>query len=888
MAFLLPFCLGLLIYAHLKIAPFGSNTMVYSDAEGQYISYFSLYQDILSGDADWNYSFSKLLGGSLAGLIAYYLASPLNLILLLFPKEKLPLAMDYLYLLKVGLCGLTMAIYLNRTKGLQWISLMLSTAYAFCGYNIAYGWCTMWIDGVVLLPLICLGIEWIWNRGTPFLYVISLGLSIMACFYTGYMICLFSVLYFAFLFVSEPEKLGEQKAARLKHFVLASLLAGGLSAFILLPGVRALSGGVPVSVHDSVARFTYPMALKILGWIMPGAMDPDRFVLPCLIVVSCLFGAILFYIAFILLSPEGLNRKRMIGLFSCIAFFVIWYVVVDYPVQLEIGNSKRMILSKFIVGYVDFKEFYNGSPNVYIGSLGFMLALCFFGKQDLSTRRRVAGFLLFGALLLSISYYIPNVVWHGFEKNNCFNYRYSFVFCFTLLMLAGDCLRKMNIPVHILIMAITGCFLCFFFSVLRPIRFWDGKFTVLSLIFIVLGSLALLWARTDRKGCLTGIFVIEICAVLLTADMSLAEHTSIHSLNQKEFATMMTEDMKLFSEIKEVDSDFYRIRRDGGGFSYNDPMLFNYPGLMHFSSSEKLDTIRFLGALGQQTLIPYWANGDMGESRALDTLLGVRYFLGENIPGYDKARTGAERNPYALPLSFMASPTALEKPAFVSEVPLNLNLVYSLLCGHNTELFTQVSMKNRILEITSEDPLYLFNPDGNVDKIEVWSDGEMIRKFNRLYSSRFAMLDAFEPGSRYEFRFVDNDGLYIETLGQESIYIENTSALEQAARWLMDKAPEIHMLRASKIDLQVEADEDKAVVLSIPDDEGWAVKLDGRNAEKQKALGLLLAVPVSEGSHHITLQYSAPGQTAGAMISLISAAACIVWLVMRKHFFSAF
>ena len=150
--FFLPFFLLLGIFAALGLAPFGDRSLLVSDAQGQYLSYFALYQDLFAGKADWFYSFGKLLGGSLSGLFAYYLASPFNLILLLFPKEQIPLAVDWMILLKMSACGLTMGLYLRRCFGLRPESLVLTTAYALCGYNNAYAWCVMWLDAAVLLP----------------------------------------------------------------------------------------------------------------------------------------------------------------------------------------------------------------------------------------------------------------------------------------------------------------------------------------------------------------------------------------------------------------------------------------------------------------------------------------------------------------------------------------------------------------------------------------------------------------------------------------------------------------------------------------------------------------------------------------------------------------
>lgn len=54
----------------------------------------------------------------------------------------------------------------------------------------------MWLDAMVLFPVILLGIEKIINKGKPTLYCISLALMFFANYYMAYMICIFAVLYF--------------------------------------------------------------------------------------------------------------------------------------------------------------------------------------------------------------------------------------------------------------------------------------------------------------------------------------------------------------------------------------------------------------------------------------------------------------------------------------------------------------------------------------------------------------------------------------------------------------------------------------------------------------------------------------------------------------------
>ena len=83
-SFFLPVILMTLIYAILGIYPFGKLSLLTIDLYHQYIDFLGYMRDFLTGNGSALYSFSKALGGNMIGLFAYYLTSPLNIILVLF------------------------------------------------------------------------------------------------------------------------------------------------------------------------------------------------------------------------------------------------------------------------------------------------------------------------------------------------------------------------------------------------------------------------------------------------------------------------------------------------------------------------------------------------------------------------------------------------------------------------------------------------------------------------------------------------------------------------------------------------------------------------------------------------------------------------------------
>ena len=879
-AFFLPFFLLLGIYALLGIAPFGDRVLLIADARGQYLSYFALYQNLFAGKADWLYSFEKLLGGSLSGLYAYYLASPFNLFLLLFPRQELPLGVDLLILLKMSACGLTMALYLRERQGLRPASLLFTTAYALCGYNDAYAWCIMWIDAVVMLPLIALGIERLWRGKGPALYVLSLGLAIISCFYTGYMLCLFSVLYFLWRLYCDTPSLRQIPWKKLGQYALASLLAGGVSAGMLLPGFLALSGGVPVSPYRFTAKYTYPAALRILQLLLPGRESYDGLILPTLLACAVLF--VLVVLAVWRLLRRGKKGSDLLGLALGIGFLIAWFALVDLPIcREELAFSERRILIKLLLGYVPYWEFFNGSPNLYAGSAAFLLALSFFFNRALSRREKIAGGLLLLALLASACFYLPNLLWHGFEENNCFNYRWSFVFPFTLLMLAARSFDKSGGlgPAGLLIpwgLGITVLLL----AAWRPIWFQENWMLLVCAAFLTLElGLMLLCLRGSgaarRLLCLTGVAALCLSTGLSFRDQSL-NGPSRESLRSR----ILTESGRIDS-VMDTEDGFFRIRKEEKVINYNDPMLFHYPGLVHFSSAEKLSTIHFLGQMGQSIAAKYWANGDAGESRALDALLSVGRYLGsEGYPGYEELSDGVWKNPYQLPLAFCADRNAAGEIELDERVCRNLNRVYSRLLGEDAALFLPARTEGMTLTVEREDPLYLQSWSPAITDCEVLCDGETLVTLDELHYPNAVYLGSYEPGRRLEIRVSGEET--IPEPPAEALFYESTEALAACTEALKEDGCSLKISTASHIEVHTASGDDRLLVFSLPEDEGWSVTVDGVKTEPETALNILMAVPLPAGEHSVSLRYTPPGMLPGAILTALSVLALLAWELLRR------
>ena len=181
------------------------------------------------------------LGVNFSALYAYYLASPVNWLLFFCPDGLIIEFMTVLIVLKTALAGVSFTWYLRRhCRRVDFGSGLFGIFYALSGYMAAYSWNIMWLDCIVLFPLILWGLERLVEEGKGKLYCIALGLSILSNYYISIMICIFMVIYVvARVIITPPRGLG-RLAEDSRPFCPVLAACRRLAAAVLLPAVFAL------------------------------------------------------------------------------------------------------------------------------------------------------------------------------------------------------------------------------------------------------------------------------------------------------------------------------------------------------------------------------------------------------------------------------------------------------------------------------------------------------------------------------------------------------------------------------------------------------------------------------------------------------------------------
>ena len=257
-AFAIPFFGMLMVMLASRYEPFGSYSMLYSDMYHQYYPFFVAFRKaILSGDG-LMYTWAQGLGMDYLGLIAYYLASPLNLLSILVPEGWTLEFFSLLVPVKLGLASLFFALFLKRLYGKEDLSVsVFGGLYGLCAWALGYQWNIMWLDTFALLPLVALGTVYLLRDKKFILYTLALFLSIYANYYIGLFTCIFVFLLF---FCYQICRWGGWKKffGDLLRIAIFSALAIGMTAILSLPTLAALQ-----TTQSSVNKFPVTFRLNI-------------------------------------------------------------------------------------------------------------------------------------------------------------------------------------------------------------------------------------------------------------------------------------------------------------------------------------------------------------------------------------------------------------------------------------------------------------------------------------------------------------------------------------------------------------------------------------------------------------------------------------------------
>ena len=252
------------------VSPFGSRSVLMSDLSAQYAPYLvTMRNKILHGTSPY-YSFEIGMGKSLPGIFAYYCASPLNLISLLFPVSRISDAIALIIMLKLSFAGAFMTALIDHKFGDKTkMSILFGMVYALSSYSMSFIFNFIWLDGFALLPLLILVIER-FRKDLRKAYQVLLVLIVLFAsnYYIAYMVGIFSFFYLIGV-LEYDHKTGKNEGApssakALGIFLLIAAAAAMVCAALLLPaGIDTIRNGD----HSSSFELTMDPPFRLAGFL---------------------------------------------------------------------------------------------------------------------------------------------------------------------------------------------------------------------------------------------------------------------------------------------------------------------------------------------------------------------------------------------------------------------------------------------------------------------------------------------------------------------------------------------------------------------------------------------------------------------------------------------
>ncbi|HBA37678.1 MAG TPA: hypothetical protein DCY94_03060 [Firmicutes bacterium] len=301
-----------------KFLPFGNELLNSYDSFTQYPGILLEYARLIR-NGNIFYSWGAGLGFNFFGTITYYGMSPLNLLSLLANPENYHMFIALMTLLRFGLLGLSMCFYLDHKKIKPLYVVLFSTTYALMGYTATYYYNYIWIDSIIMLPIVIYGLDKLIEGKSPCAYIFSLAFTIIINYYIGYMICIFSLIWFIYKVIFLKEK---KKA--IKTFIISSLIAGSISAIVLLPSMFALLAG-KAELYNSVNYLGINRnILSILYTFSIGSYQMgDQMYGPAVVYSSILVLVLTVFYFF----NKNISKKEKIVTLAIIIFFYLSFSV---------------------------------------------------------------------------------------------------------------------------------------------------------------------------------------------------------------------------------------------------------------------------------------------------------------------------------------------------------------------------------------------------------------------------------------------------------------------------------------------------------------------------------------------------------------------------------
>ena len=869
-------CVGMLFVMLIsRYAPFGKYSMLYSDMYHQYYPFFVAFRDAIRSGKGLLYTWSVGLGMDYLGLIAYYLASPLNLISVLLPEGWLLGYFSLLVPIKLGLAGLFFSLFLKELFQKNDLSVALFGAlYGLCAWALGYQWNVMWLDTFALLPLVVLGEVKLLRDKKVVLYTLSLFFSVFTNYYIGLFTCLF--VFFLF-FIYEICRWGGWKKflCDLLRIGLFSMIALGMTAILTVPALFALGttqssvNKFPTSFRLNIAKeHTLPGLLDAMRQVagnMGGSLEPSfKEGLPNL---YC--GIISVFLMFAYLLARQVKLRDKVCAVFLLVFFNLGFIIRQLDYIWHGFHFTNMIPYRF--------SFLYSFVVLYMAYRAWTL------RKDFSTKQILAAGVLAAGVLACSNQLTETIELTLFGRDwdfpLYFVYNLVFLVLYLLAMLSGN--------------------------VTEPIPEEAEREQAARI------RLENVRQRRRSRGLVLAVAWMELIANLICFGLYFPG-TGVSDYPR---GTDKTASVIRYMKEREEDTLFYRAETTHSQ-TLNDGALNGYNGVSAFTSSANVKTTLFMQALGYGAKNTYNRYLFEESSPVANLFLNLKYMIERD--GKDRestyfteinrfGNTALLENTAYLPLGFLTE-SALGELAFTTSGNAFSfqNDLFSAATGVDGDVWHK--LEGESLSILPGDAQISEENDTGYCRYETTDKSEVIYSFTADREG-FACIHLDLPKRNDFYVSVNGLELYKEKISLPQMLavsdvqagdvidvritcpagesgtmtvraaILNPERFREGYEVLNASTLKLTKFKSTRVEGTIECDRDGLLYTSIPQNGNWQATVDGHPVETAVVGECMLALPLSAGSHSIRLTYHNAAFSLGWKLSLACAAVFAVLIM---------
>ncbi len=855
LAFFIPVALLFAAYAAFGMHPFGDMSVLVLDLNGQYVYYFENLRDALHGNGSLFNSWSRNLTGEIAGMFAYYLASPFTLIPMLLPRSIMTESLLIMQLCKVGTAAVTFFYYLKHSKSCKrGTCIIFSALYALMGYMVVQLMNPMWLDGLIYLPLIVYGIEEIIDSNKWLRFIIPLALMYMAHFYIGWMITFFSIIYFLYYYFAGKKVYRHSFKsfffAGIK-FAVGGVIAACTAAWVLIPLYYSLKLGkfeFSTPNYDLKTQFDFIDFFKNL---LPNVYDTCR--PEGSPVVYCGVLTIILVPLFFLNEKIRFRQKMGMGAVLMSVLISMYLSTADLawhgfqvPNWLPYRYSFTFSFILLIMAAMAFERL-EGITVKEIGLTGFALMLYAFyvGRQEFDGVH----------LVLSVWYCVL----------------FTLAYCIFLRFIKISSRTARAVLTYVLGIFIAGELFGSSLATMEAINS-DVVYSKYSSYnrYITLGRETVQKIYEKDPFDNSGVYRIEKNYHRTVNDaMAMGSFGISHSS----------------STLNSAPIQFLRRL----GFSYGGHYI-KYKGSTYVTDA--ILGIRYVMEKGsvEDEAIP--------ENKQYDKLLLTNEDEKDIFAVYE--------NPYALPVAFMADSSILDVTVEKDNPFANQNnLLSHLVSDEYTEYFKEIRVdkvipenakqtsygthtkytpvetgKNShiefILDAPTEDMIYFYMPSSYERKVNLWLNKEFVDYYFEGGNMAIQTLGRFEKNEELSFIVTITEEKNEVLFKDKLFYYLDEEKFREAVDTLKQHPLSITSFSEDHIEGTITAEKDGVMFTTISWEPGWTIKVDGEEVEPVKVCDALIGVELTAGTHEIEMTFFPEGLTIGIICTLAGIIAIII------------